>query len=274
MKLLTVILYEEAAAPEVDTSELAGYLREQLPHLQVEVRPSLVASYLERMAPGERDSALDRLAEGFAALKIRDPMAREQDFPVLAGEVGYERRRLTTSPATFGLLYHGEGVMHLMAGLLPRQERGLSFLNIVLTNQLLGTWGEARYHIRAAVFGFPSLLSISGLVEAPAKPREFYLLKQQYATLGMSDAVVELEQELGERVLRHGDPRLTEVLKGYVMQAFFYHVTGDPFCEDRGCRLYNAHWQEEVIGAQLRGDYQFCPRHQGLLDEIRQGGAA
>ena len=75
-------------------------------------------------------------------------------------------------------------------------------------------------------------------------------------------------------VLRHDDPRLTEAMKGYVMQALFYHVTGDPFCEDRGCRLYNAHWQEEVIGAQLGGAYQLCPRHQGLLDEMREGEAA
>jgi hypothetical protein len=164
--------------------------------------------------------------------------------------------------------------MRLLRELLPQHERGLSFLHIVFTNQLLGTWGEGRYHLRAAVFGFPGLLSTTGLVEAPAKPREFYVLKQQYAAMGMPDAVVELEQELGERVLRHGDPRLTEVMKGYVMQALFYHVTGDPFCEDRGCRLYNAHWQEEVIGAQLGGAYQLCPRHQGLLDEMREGETA
>jgi hypothetical protein len=268
------MLYSEPAAPEVDAPELARYLKEQLPGLTVEVRPPLVASYLERLEPGDRDSALSRLAQGFAGLKIRNPMVREQDFPILPGEVAYEGRRLTSPRPPFGILYHGEGAMRLLWGLLPHQERGLSFLHIVFTNQLLGTWGEGRYHLRAAVFGVPSLLSTTGLVEAPAKPREFYLLKQQYAAMGMPDAVVELEQEMGERVLRHGDPHLTEVMKGYVMQALFYHVTGDPFCEDRGCRLYNAHWQEEVIGAQLKGAYQFCPRHQGLLDELRQGGAA
>jgi hypothetical protein len=274
MKLPTVLLYAEPAAPELNTAELASYLREQLPRLRVGVRPSLVASCLEGPPSGEKEAVLSRLAQGFAGLKIRDPMARGQDFPVLPGEVEYERRRLTSPRPTFGLLYHGEGAMHLLRELLPQSERGLAFLHIVFTNQLLGTWGEGRYHLRAAVFGFPSLLSTTGLVEAPAKPREFYVLKQQYAALGMPDAVVELEQDLGERVLRHGDPRLTEVMKGYVMQALFYHATGDPFCEDKGCRLYNAHWQEEVMGAQLKGDYQFCARHQGLLDELREGGLA
>jgi hypothetical protein len=258
----------------VDASELAGYLRGQLPGPRVEVRPPLVASYLEGLPPDEREAAIGRLAEGFAAIKIRDPMTQGQDFSALHGEVAYERRRLTSPRPAFGLLYHGEGVMRLLEEMLPLQERNLSFLHIVLTSQLLGTWGQGRYHLRAAVYGFPSLLSVTGMIEAPAKPREFYLLKQQYAAAGVPDAVVELEQDLGERVLRHEDPRLTEAMKGYVMQALFYHIVGDPFCEDKGCRLYNAHWQEEVIGAQLGGDYQLCPHHQGLLDEMRRGEAA
>jgi hypothetical protein len=141
---------------------------------------------------------------------------------------------------------------------------------VVFTNQLLATWDDGRYHLRVAVFGFPSLLSTTGLVEAPAKPREFYVIKQQYAALGMHDAIGELERELGKRMLMHEDPRLTEVVKGYVMQALFYHLTGDPFCEDKGCRLFNAHWQEEVIEAQLSGDCQFCPRHQSMLDELKE----
>lgn len=269
-----VFLYPEPATPEVDAAELATYLREQLPHLSVEVRPPLLAFYLGGLPSEERGRALDRLAQGFARLKLKNPLARKQGFPVLPGEVEYERRRLTSPQPPFGLLYHGEGVMRLLGDLLPPQEHRLSYLHLIFTNQLLGTWGEGRYHLRAAVYGFPSLISTTGLVEAPAKPRQYYVLKQQYAALGMPDAVVELEQELGERVLRHGDPRLTEVTKGYIMQALFYHVTGEPFCEDRSCRLYNAHWQEEVIGAQLRSPYQFCPRHQALLKEMRKGGAA
>ena len=274
MRPTSAFIYPEPAAPEVDAAELARYLKEQLPTLRVEVRLPLLAFYLGGLPSEERGRALDRLAQGFARLKIKNPLARKQDFPVLPGEANYERRRLTSPQPPFGLLYHGEGAMRLLGDLLPPQERNLSFLHIVFNCLLLGTWGEGRYHLRAAVYGFPSLISTTGVVEAPAKPRQFYILKQQYTALGMPDAVVELEAELGERVLRHSDPRLTEVMKGYVMQALFYHVAGDPFCEDRGCRLYNAHWQEEVIGAQLRSAYQFCPRHQGLLDQMREGAPA
>jgi len=66
------------------------------------------------------------------------------------------------------------------------------------------------------------------------------------------------------------DERLTEVVKGYVMQAVFYSLTSDPFCDDRGCRLYNAHWQEELIFAQLESGYEFCPRHTGLLQSMNR----
>ncbi|MFC1938628.1 DUF6775 family putative metallopeptidase [Chloroflexota bacterium] len=43
-------------------------------------------------------------------------------------------------------------------------------------------------------------------------------------------------------------------------------LVGDPFCEDKGCRLYNAHWQEELIFAQLGAGYEFCESHTRLLE--------
>ncbi|UCF57202.1 MAG: hypothetical protein JSW15_01595 [Deltaproteobacteria bacterium] len=269
VKPYQVILYDEPAASELKTSEIGSYIKGLLPNLQVKVRSSLVTSYLQEISPEKRESLLSQLAQGFAKLKIKSPLTREQNFPVLPGEVGYEQRRLASLRFTYGIIYQGEGAQRLMQGLLLSRERNLSFLHIVFTNQLIGTWGEGRYHLRVAVYGIPNLISTTGLVEALAKPREFYLLKQQYVGLGIPQGVAELERELGERVLRHGDPRVTEVMKGYVMQALFYHVTGDPFCEDRSCRLYNAHWHEEAIAAQIGGTYQFCPRHEAILDQLR-----
>ena len=49
------------------------------------------------------------------------------------------------------------------------------------------------------------------------------------------------------------------------MQAVFYSLTGNPFCEDKGCRLYNAHWQEDAIFAQLESGYEFCKEHTKFL---------
>ena len=264
-----VILHDESTGTGLHTSEIADYIVSLLPGLKVTFRSSLLESNLGELSPEEREDTVSRVAQGFARLKIRNPSTKEQNFSVLSGEVGYEQRRLSSRGSTYGLIYRGEGAQRLMQELLPSRERNLSFLHIVFTNQFFGTWGEdGRYHLRVAVYGAPNLISTTGLVEALSKPREFYLLKQHYAGLGMSDALTGWEKQLGERVLRHGDSRLTEVMKGYVMQALFYHVTGDPFCSDKSCRLHNAHWHEEAIAAQMGGAYEFCPRHEAILAQL------
>jgi len=267
-----VHIYGEPATPTLDTASLCRYLRETVPIIEVEARPRLLRLYLAGLAEQEHEAAIKRLGRRFAAAKVRDPSRPRTPFQPLPGEVDYEVRRLgDPSSRTFGLLYDGLELMMIFLGLLPRPELGPDHVHIVFTNQLFGTWDEAdrRYHARASIYGFPSIISTSGIVEAPAKPREFYLLKRQYAALGMGDAgVVELEQRFKGRFIDHDDPRLTEVMKGYVMQALAYHLWGDPFCPDPDCRLYNAHWQEEVIQAQVGGG--FCAFHQGKLDELKK----
>jgi hypothetical protein len=132
----------------------------------------------------------------------------------------------------------------------------------------VATWDDSnrRYHIRTSLYGIPSLISTTGIVEAPAKPREYYLLKSQYERLGKD--LAELKACFEGRFIDYGDERLTEITKGYAMQAIFYALTGNPFCEDKGCRLYNAHWQEELIWAQLESGYEFCPRHTEFLNGL------
>jgi hypothetical protein len=183
----------------------------------------------------------------------------------MRGEVSYEGRRIEQENfKSFGIPYDGFGLQRIFSSLISEDERNLDHCHIILTNQLLGTWDEddQRYHARVSVYGFPSLISITGVVEAPAKPREFYLKKQ----LGIRLEI--LKSEFKERFIDHGDPRITEVMKGYVMQALFFHLTGSPFCDDPDCRLYNAHWQEELIRAQFDGKYEFCRDHWAFLERV------
>ncbi|NOZ77355.1 MAG: hypothetical protein GXO65_06795 [Euryarchaeota archaeon] len=109
---------------------------------------------------------------------------------------------------------------------------------------------------------------MTGLVEAPAKPKEFYLEKQFHAT-GDAAGLEALKEKYRGRFLDYGDPRTTEVVKGYVMQAVFYQLTGEAFCPEKRCRLYNAHWQEEVL-AQL-SEPEFCPAHRRRLEALARG---
>jgi hypothetical protein len=202
---------------------------------------------------------------------VRDPSWPKEPFEPLFGEVNYERRRLERpDKGIFGIFYDGEEMMDFLHNLIPRGESGLDHIHIAFTNQLFGTFDkdDLRYHARVCMLGSPSILSTSGIVEAPAKPREYYLLRQQYSMMRMADAAaVELEPRLKGRVVEMNDPRLTDVMKGYVMQAIFYHLSGEPFCLDKNCRLYNSHWQEEVINAQF-SQPEFCAKHESQFASL------
>lgn len=252
-----VFLYVDPAAPEIDSQAVGRYL-DQTTGVPVEVRKEFVSYHRGDLGP---------LAEAFAAARVTDPSQPWKPFQLPLGVVQVEMRS-QQDPGRIvpGILYDGVEVMRILRSLLPSGESHLDDLHIVSTRRLLGTFdeGDRRYHARTIVLGYPCLLSTSGLVEAPAKPREFYLRRRASSALGMEIPVEALKADLGDRFLDYGDPRTTEVAKGYALQAFAYHALGEPFCEDPDCRLFNAHWQEEMLRAQVSSG-AICKRHTSLL---------
>lgn len=261
--LKAIVFYNLHNAPTLNIKELASYIRELLPPYNVEIRSEFIQHHLS-----EKD--LEKLALEFTQARVKNPSKVGLNTAYLPGEADYERKRLSGNTKAYGVPYEGFTVMFLYRNLIAREERGLNFLHIAFIDQLLATWEETdkRYHLRAALYGFPSIISTSGLVEAPAKPREYYLLKSQYQALGAYDAAPHLEEKFRGRYLAPEDLRLTEVAKGYILQALAYHVSGDPFCSERKCRLYNAHWQEEMLQAQLGERDGLCPEHQELFSRL------
>lgn len=266
-----IYLYDEPRAKNLNATTLKTYVQENLPLHTVQARPDIFAFAQEGLDRERRAKIIEEIAEGLASVKVRNVAKAYHNFSPLKGEVNFERRRfLNQSSQVFGLLYDGFGLMDLFHGLIPKSERNLKHVHIIFTNQLIGTWDDnaGGYHVRASVYGFPSIISTSGLVEGPAKPREYYLIKQPAATLGMEEiALSEFKQKHKGEFIDYDDERLTEVLKGYVMQAVIYQLTGQAFCEDRNCRFYNAHWQSELIRAQLGGS-EFCSYHQEMLKKF------
>jgi hypothetical protein len=257
-----VFLYEEPSTPTLDLGELRSYLR-RVAGVDVETRPEFFSHH--------GAANLEELARRVAALRIKNLYSEEQEFDPLLGEVTFElkllrdpRRRLP------GILYDGYRFQELMRSLLRPEERNLRMMHVAFTNRLIATFdpGDRVYHARVIVCGYPSIISTSGVVEGPAKPKEFYMIKRSYTALGVAPPTEALKEEIRGRFIDYDDERMTEVLKGYVLQALFYHLTGDPFCGNPNCRLYNAHWQEEMIGAQL-GSGELCDRHAQLLAEIQ-----
>ena len=249
-------LYEEGDLNGLNISELGQYLEEKT-HIPFRIQGNIYK--------GISKGNIQVVAEKLAKVRVRDPARRYVSRIPLQAEVDYEKRRIQDPDwKIFGILYDGVFYQNIISDLISECGLDLGDCSILFTNQLFGTWDKnnRRYHARVSLYGFPSLISISGLVVAPAKPKEFYLKKQ------MGAPVEWLMEEYQGRFLDHGDPRTTEVLKGYAMQALFFHLTGDPFCEDRDCRLFNSHWQEEVLHSQMGGKHEFCPWHETILKRV------
>jgi len=258
-----VHLYEDLSTKTLDLQKIALYLQEKFGEISVDVRGPLITVASE---------TAEFLARKLADTRVRDVMNPNFRIEPLLGEIEFERRLLLDPRFRLtGVLYDGFRLQAVVRELLSREELNVEHAHIVFTNRLFGTFdrGDGRYHAHVSVYGFPSLISTTGIVEAPAKPKEYYALRQGYAAFGATVSIEELKEKFRGRFIDYDDERLTEVMKGYVMQALFYHIFGEPFCDDKRCKLFNTRWQEEVLEAQLSKP-EFCERHQREIEKFRQ----
>jgi hypothetical protein len=253
----------------IDWSLLREYITNTISNIsEVEIREPFFSHHLMR------DDDITTIAKKMVKTKVFDatnPSTTYDPFPI---EIEHEKEAiLDPNKKISGILYDGYRLQRVLREILPKNRLSFSHLHIIFTNRLVGTWvaGDGRYHARVCVLGFPSIISTTGVVEAPAKPREFYISRRALIASGMDRELVEeeLKQKYEGRFIDYKDEKTTEIVKGYVMQAFFYHTTFEPFCTEKNCRLFNAHWQEDMIHAQLEGN-DFCERHEGILKRLKK----
>ncbi len=217
------------------------------------------------VAVGDRFLSLyadEELATEFAGARVLSPHERDTGNSML-GIVRYEERAIEHPERAGGVIYDGQQVQDALSRRIPDDERSLDNLHVPLLDRVVGTWGDhdGRWHKRVNVLGQPALVSVPGLYEAPAKPEQYYKEKQKHALLsGDSPPREVLENEVEGEFLVEDDPRTTDALKGYVLQAYHYLATGEDFCDDGSCRLSNPHRQPGVVEAQLR-EPEFCQEH-------------
>ncbi|WP_135667136.1 DUF7001 family protein [Halorhabdus rudnickae] len=233
----------------------------------------VIAEWLDRRVDATvavRDRFLSQfgdeaLPEDFAEARVLDPDAPETGNTML-GIVRYEERALERPERAGGVIYDGLAVQRALHDRVPTEECGLDHLHVPLLDRVVGTWGDhdGRWHKRVNVLGQPALVSVPGVYEAPAKPEQYYKQQQKHAMLsGDAPPREVLENEVDGEFLVADDPRTTEALCGYALQAYHYLKTGEEFCDEPDCRLSNPHRQPGVIEAQLR-DPPFCDRHAEL----------
>lgn len=213
----------------------------------------LTVSVRENLIEPREDIAL-----WFAKSKVID-ITKDVENQPLKAEIDYEKKRLILKQKS-SLIYDGFRLQELFRRLIPKGETNLSYAHIIFIKELIAIFDEAnkRYHLRTSLYGFPSIISLGGVVAAPAKPREYYIKK----SLGQDEAL--LKKAFKDRFIDYDSPYIPEILKGYALQAIFFHLTGFPHCPRLNCRLYNAHWQEEMINSQLTSG-KLCKEHQLVL---------
>lgn len=258
---MQVSLYRENSVIEIDFTTLKNYIENRIKGWKVIISDI-----------GVECQNIESMALAFASARVKYPNKDFIAYSPLYGEIDYEKRRLgSVLLKSAGIIYDGYEVQHIYKNSIP-ETRKPRYINIIFTDQLIGTYDtdDLRYHARVAVYGHPSIISVTGVVEAPAKPREYYLMKQRLAMEGRDNSVeiAGLKNDFKGKFIDYNDPNMTEVIKGYVMQSIFYHIYGNPFCYDPDCRLFNAHWQEELIRSQLNGRYEFCDKHERELNKI------
>ncbi len=260
---IRIHFYDDPSTRHLDVEELSRYVTEKTSFRKPDVRRPLVE--------GKKISKND-LARKFAKSRVRNLGKTKEDFEPLYGEIRFEENLIENPGKNIsGILYDGFLLTKIFRDLISANERNYFHIHIIFTNRLFGTWddNDRRYHARVSVYGFPTIISTSGIVEAPAKPKEFYRKKRELASLGnTSGAIDRAKKNFEGRFVEYNDNRLMEIMKGYAMQAVFYHLTSNPFCEKKYCRLYNAHWQEEVLRAQLESP-EFCESHKKMIENLK-----
>ena len=156
-------------------------------------------------------------------------------------------------------------LQRIYSRIINEKELQLNHIHIVFDDILVCTYDEndKRYHARPIICGSPSVISIPSIIEGPAKPKGYYF-KQMIKDL-LSISSKEIENEFAGTFVTYDDPRLMQVATGYAIQAIFFFLTnGNPFCSQYPCRLFNSHWQEELIYTQVINPV-LCKEHLRLL---------
>ena len=205
-------------------------------------------------------------------IDVREPFERhwqiehfdERCYNAIVADVKQPFDRQPKYVAGGPALYDGFAMQRILCSML--QESESSDVHVIVTDKLTCTFDEDdwRYHARAVVCGTPSLISTSGIVEGPARPKEYYYLSGPWPTDQEA-----LKKQFAGRFIDYGDARLDRAAELYVYQAIFFFIAdGAPFCDDNTCKLYNAHWQEELISnISYPG---FCRYHQQLLMKFNE----
>ena len=255
MKISKIFLYDEPAVSEIQLERLVGFLKETF-SVQVEKRENILKF-------SKKDTA-----EKIASCRIFNLIKPFERHIPNRDEIMFEQENITDTSKTENIImYDGFELQKILTELIPDKERDSDLFHLFFTNKLTCTYdyNDYRYHGRALIGANPSIISTTGIIEAPAKPREYYLELMTNYTHGIN--IESIKQKYKGTYLEYNDIRLSKIIEGYLLQAIFYYETTEAFCDKPECRLFNAHWQKDLIHSQIENG-RLCEMHQQILKEL------
>jgi hypothetical protein len=255
LKISKIFLYNEPAVSQIQLERLAVFLKETF-QVQVEIRDSIL-----------KFSKKDTAAK-IASCRIFNLTKPYEMHNPSIDEIIFEEENFEDSTKTENIImYDGFEIQKVLTELIPNGETSSDLFHVFFTNKLTCTYddNDYRYHGRALISANPSIISTTGIIEAPAKPREYYLDLMSNFTQGIN--VDSIKQKYKGTYLEYNDARISKIIEGYLLQAIFYFETGEAFCDKIECRLFNAHWQKDLLYSQLEYG-KLCETHQHVLKKL------
>ena len=246
-------MYDEPAVSEIQLERLVDFLKQTFP-AQVEKRENILNYSKNDTAQKIASCRIFNLIKPF-----------ERHIPNI-DEIRFEQENIIDTTKTENIImYDGFELQKILTELIP--DRDSDSFHIFFTNKLTCTYdySDYRYHGRALIGANPSIISTTGIIEAPAKPREYYLELMANYTQGINIDII--KQKYKGTYLEYKDSRLSKIIEGYLLQAIFYYETAEPFCDKPECRLFNAHWQKDLIYSQIE-KRQLCDSHKRILKRL------
>lgn len=258
LKISKVFLYDEPTISEIEIKNLSKSLKEIL-GIKVETRKNFFEHF-----------TLDKkIAFELASLRIFNQYIPFEKHDPTQEEINFEEESFTNASRSNNIiLYDGFELQNLLKKIIPQEELSTDYFHLIFTTRLTCTYdyNDYKYHGRSVICSNPSIISTTGIIEAPAKPRAYYLSMYHAMSQGLN--LEAIKEQFRGKFLEYHDKNLSNVARGYALQAIFYYLTTEPFCDSKECILYNAHWQEDLIHAQIELG-KFCDTHQKILESIK-----
>ena len=265
MKVSKIFLYDEPAVQEIQISNLKNFLLETF-HVDVEIKECVFHNLDGKTI--EKISGC-RIFDHKIPFKEHLPNKQEIDFEKSVCEDTnlLEKTTMVENAERIEdvMMYDGFEVQNIIYDVITKNDSDQNNLHIVFTNRLICTYdtADSRYHGRTVICSNPAIISTTGMIEAPARPREYYFEAMKCKMQGLD--IQDVKKNYSRKFLDYHDKRLSKISEGYLLQAIFYYMTGDAFCDSLDCRLNNAHWQKDLLYSQLKIG-KLCNKHQALLD--------